>query len=698
MLNVVIECDGATSPAVFQNGAWDRIYPNIRIFDDCFVHENVHSGLDVTPGHRQNLHELIIGRQGVELARRVEGLTAEIARLQSELRNKANAITSDIRGSFSVDDFCAVSPIEKIDEAIEQTQQRIVALQQGEKVKITQQFAPFELPIVNLDTIRTILDRTLSDIDSEANEAVQIHLQSLGEQAETWVAQGMEFLGNRNQTNQSCPFCNQSLSELRLVEHYRAYFSETYAQHKTTIISQMQNLNRVLGEDAFVRFNSLVTQQIERHGFWSQLISLAPFELDMEVMTTAWQNLRSQLSRLLQQKMDSPLDEVNLDEDATGTFEDYEALRDASRILSRALLQANEMITKLKEEAASGSLTAVSNDMQRLRAIKARFTGDVISLCNAYLEIKVQKEQAEAQKAQAREALDDHRQTMFPRYQGAINEYLRKFNAGFRIVEVQAVNPRGAPSSTYQIEIDNSPVQLTQQNPEDPAFKNTLSSGDRNTLALAFYFASLDQELTLDSIVAIIDDPVSSLDDGRTLTTAQETRALARRVDQVIVLSHSRRLLCTIWQYSNRQNCSALSIVPSLDGSTIERWNVREEAITEYDRQHELLRRYLAGTEREIRQVAQGLRHVLEGYLRVVCTEYFLPGMLIGQLITRARELAREDTQILSGSAINELDKIAEYVNKFHHETNPSWDVEINNINEQELKGFVERVLAFTKK
>lgn len=695
--HVVIECDETTGTVVFENAAWNQEYPNIRIFDDCFVHENVHSGLDINSDHRQNLHQLIIGRQGVALARRVEELTSEIARLQSELRNKANAITVDIRASFSVDDFCAVTQIENIDKDIEQAQNSLTALQQAEKVRTTQEFEPFEPPTVSLDNIRNILSHTLSDIDTKANEAVHAHLQSLGDKAETWVAQGMDILANNKQADQSCPFCNQPLSELKLVDHYRAYFSEAYSQLKTNIISQIQDVKRILGEDPFVQFNRFVTQQKERYDFWSQFIGLVPFELDREALTSSWQNLRKQIQRLLQMKLESPLEEVNFDEETATALEEYETLQNTSRILSRGLLSANEEIAKLKELATSGNLLAATTDLQRLRAIKTRFTNDVNTLCNGYLEIKRQKVQAETQKAQARVNLDNHRQTMFPRYQVAINDYLGKFNAGFRIVEVEAINPRGVQSSTYQIEIDNSRVQLIQQNPEEPAFKNTLSSGDRNTLALAFYFASIDQESALNSIVSIIDDPVSSLDDGRTLTTAQEIRELSSRVAQVIVLSHSRRILCMVWQRSDQQNCSALSVVPDSGGSTIEPWNVREESITEYDRLHVLLRRYEAGTEREFREVAKGLRYVLEGYLRVVCTEYFPPGTLIGQLITRARDLAGGENPILTDSAIRELTAIVEYANKFHHETNHSWDVEINNINEQELKGFVRKVLAFTK-
>jgi len=362
------------------------------------------------------------------------------------------------------------------------------------------------------------------------------------------------------------------------------------------------------------------------------------------------------------------------------------------------LIQSNEGIRRLKEEASTGSIATATADLKRLRSTKTRYSDTIIPLCTAYIDAKTRKETAETQKAQARESLDQYRADVFPRYQTAINEYLRKFNAGFRIAEVQAVNPRGIISSTYQIEINNCRVPLSQQNPGEPSFRTTLSAGDRNTLALAFFFTSLDQEQSLASIVVIIDDPVSSLDEGRTITTAQEIRGLVQRAKQVVLLSHSRQALCEVWRFADHDNCSALSVICNASGSVIEKWNVQEASITEYDRQHALLRNYISGTERDVRRVAEALRHVLEGYFRVVCTDCFHPGDLLGVLVNKAKESARVGSPIMSDANIAELEAILQYANRFHHNTNPSWDVAVNNINEQELRGFVNRVLAFTKK
>jgi wobble nucleotide-excising tRNase len=91
-----------------------------------------------------------------------------------------------------------------------------------------------------------------------------------------------------------------------------------------------------------------------------------------------------------------------------------------------------------------------------------------------------------------------------------------------------------------------------------PSFKSTLSAGDRNTLALAFFFASIDLDDDVATKIVVIDDPISSLDDHRSLTTAQQIKSLAQRTAQVIVLAHDKRFLCQIWEHANRQHCTPL--------------------------------------------------------------------------------------------------------------------------------------------
>lgn len=107
--------------------------------------------------------------------------------------------------------------------------------------------------------------------------------------------------------------------------------------------------------------------------------------------------------------------------------------------------------------------------------------------CAAYLEAKALKTQTEGLRDRARRELDDYRRNVFPAYQAAINTYLGRFNAGFRLGAVNSVNNIHGFSCTYNVLINNEAVPLTSE--AGPSFRNTLSAGDRNALALAFFFA-----------------------------------------------------------------------------------------------------------------------------------------------------------------------------------------------------------------
>lgn len=697
--HVVISINNGQSTAIFQNSGWSLQYPDIRVFDDIFVDQNVHSGLLVEAGHRQNLHELIIGRAGVALGRRVDQLTQEIAGLQATVREKETQITPQIRGSSSVEEFCALPHVPDIDAAIDAAQRRITALGQTNAVRSTTSFAAFALPPIEVGQLRALLSHGLEDLDAAALGVMRQHLTGLGPNGESWVSQGMGFLPP-GEVEGGCPFCGQDLGPARLVQHYRAYFSQSYAAHKAEITRTRSTLSTQLSGDALARFQREVEAGRQLRQFWGQFLEVPEINLDSAHIARVWQDARDALLQLLDRKLASPLDDIEIDGESCAKLKLFSGIASSVVTVSRALQGLNDEIARLKTETEQGNLPAAQADLQRLRTTRSRHSPDADRLCQEYLAARQAKEAVERTKAAVREELDQHRQAVIPRYQSAINELLRRFSADFRIVEVQAVNPRGYPSSTYCIEINahRIPVAGTEAPAGDPTFRSTLSSGDRNTLALAFFFAWLEQEPGLRSVVVVIDDPVSSLDDARSIATAQEIRGLVGRTRQTIVLSHSKALLCAIWQHADQSRCGTLEVRRSPGDSVITAWDVHSESITEYDRRHALLRDYDRGAVTDARQVAQSLRLVLEGFLRVACPEHVPPGTLLGNFIDQARQSQAGPRPIISSSDLQELEQVKEYANRFHHDSYPAWDIEVANINETQLHGFVRRVLAFTRR
>src|SRR3546814_8214995 len=120
----------------------------------------------------------------------------------------------------------------------------------------------------------------------------------------------------------------------------------------------------------------------------------------------------------------------------------------------------------VKEQAAAGNRPALAADLAQLNAVKARHSAEIALRCAAYLEEKLAKAATEVRRNAAREALEDYRRAVFPNYEVAINLYLQRFNAGFRIAGVAPVNARAGSSCTYNVVINNQPVAIGAGKPE----------------------------------------------------------------------------------------------------------------------------------------------------------------------------------------------------------------------------------------
>ena len=529
---------------------------------------------------------------------------------------------------------------------------------------------------------------------------VQEHLGRIGQGGEAWIADGMTRVPQPTTTGgiAICPFCSQDLAGSAVIAHYRAYFSNAYEQLKRSVSEAVAANTRTHGSDIPAAFERAVRVAVERRQFWVRFCDVPEVAVDTAAVVQDWRAARDAVAATLATKQAAPLDRATLTEEARAAITGYEGHRAAITALSQQLQQANTAVRVVKEQAASANPAVLASDVAMLKAVKARHTPPTNVLCQAYVDESAAKTATELLRDQARAALDQYRTNVFPAYQTAINVYLQRFNAGFRLASMTSANTRAGSACTYNVVINNAiiPIGGTPSGPGTPSFRNTLSSGDRNTMALAFFFASLDQDPSVASKVVVVDDPMTSLDEHRSLTTVQEVRNLAQRVQQVIVLSHSKAFLCAIWQNANRQSCTPLIVVESPPGSTISPWPIADDCVTEYDRQHQRLREYQPGDAVRSRLVAQDLRHVLEGFLRRCCPAHFLPGDVLGDLRRKIRDQPAGTLPILSSAAVTELDAICEYANKFHHNTNLAWETQ--TVNETELRGWVDRVLTFVSK
>ena len=270
----VLSWENEPADVIFQSGAWSRTFENLKVFDDHFVDENVYSGLDVASSHRQNLHELILGDRGVALNRNLQGLVSRITEHNTAITVRSSAIPAHERHGLSVEAFCALTELPDVDEKIAEAERALKAAQDQDLVLAAPIFSKIELPAFDIEAIRETLGKDLAELDKSAEAKVQAHIHTLGEGGESWVADGVQKAAQRG--DNTCPFCGQNMQGVDLIAHYRAYFSQEYAQLKQSVSRLISDIDRNHAEGKQVEFVGAVSALMQSSSFGPAIATCRP--------------------------------------------------------------------------------------------------------------------------------------------------------------------------------------------------------------------------------------------------------------------------------------------------------------------------------------------------------------------------------------------------------------------------------------
>ena len=693
---VVIESDIGTLDAVFKDGQWKCCPQKIHVFDDMFIDRNICSGLEVGSSHRENLHGVVIGPKGVELNEKIRRLIDRVEEHNRAIRKSRQAILPFLgHGNLTVDQFCSLEPIPDIDDKIREMRQKIDAHDNSEEVLARPELVAFELPDLNIPMVRGILRKSLPDLELEAEEQIKDHIAALGTGGEKWISDGMRYVAN-HAGDGDCPFCGQDMSGSALLGHYRAYFSQAYSQLKEAIGAQREEIMTNHGSTVRITFEQKARSNSEQRSFWANYTDVPELSINTTAINSSWAKAVNAIDLLLARKVASPLEPIELDEQTLVTVNAYRAQRDHVLTVDRNIEETNKKILDVKQGATNGDIQGARDALVHLKEVKRRHAPGVAELCETHLGQLDEKRRTEHERNLAQDDLDSYTAEIFDAYQEGINRYLKNFNCGFELVKLTPVGDRYARRVNYSIGIHGSsvPVGGGSLTPAEPSFGNTLSAGDRMSIALAFFFESVRRLPDLNSTVVVLDDPISSLDAHRTSNTVDEILQLTAEAGQVIVMSHNNELLCSMWGKTGDSCCTALEIARFAEGSTLSHWDVAAKAEAEHDRRHSRLLAYTQSSAEDRFEVARSIRPHLERYLRTVCPGEFPAGSVLGEFVNRCRQRQGTADPILNESRIGRLDKLVKYANRFHHDTNRSWQTEL--INDQELLGFVQGTLHFT--
>jgi wobble nucleotide-excising tRNase len=681
--------------ATFSKGAWSDTVPDLAIFDSTFVSENVYSGDTVDLDHKRNLYRVIVGKQGVDLARQIDDLDAASRTKSTDIRETLAAVQSLVPQGLAVEVFLTFQEDPAIDAKIVEKERELQAVKEADQIKGRAALSEMVLPAFPV-RFETLLGKTIGGIaaDAERRVAAQIETHTMHDRGETWLSEGLAYIQDN-----ACPFCGRDLNGVAamLIGAYKAYFSEAYNALRIEIATLREEIENGFGDREIARLERLLDQNTTGVEFWSRYCEIAAPALSggEGAVGDALRTLRRAALALLDRKTATPLEHVVSDAAFKAAQATIAAIQTQAASYNQTVRFANASFAAKKAETDAADVRNVENAVTRLRAMKKRHEPDARTACHAYQAAQSEKKALEDQKEEVRKKLDDYTKQVIGRYEQTINRLLDDFNAGFRITGTSHGYPGGEATSSYQIVINDTAVDLGgEMTPLDrPSFRNTLSSGDKSTLALAFFLAQLDHGSDNAAKVVVFDDPFSSQDSFRKNCTVQKIKKCGEACSQVIVLSHDDRFLKLIWDrlahLPTQRRCLRLARI-GLRDTTVSELDIEVATQAQFLADRQALTDYYIGVEGNPRDVVNKIRPVLETYCRNLYPSQFTPADNLGAIIAKIRNAGA--THPLT-SIFDELETLNAYTTPYAH---GQPEAATAPIDDNELHGSVKKTLTIT--
>ena len=676
--------------AVFSGKAWNEIYPSIEIFDSTFVNENVFVGDYVDLDQKRNLYKVIIGAQGVTLAYQVSKLDEAIRQKNSEISTKRTGLQQVIpRGFAPLENFLKLPNAPDVDKKIKEKTTELAAAQRATEIKTKGLFSELPIPTVSKE-FPAILGKSIDGVGEEAEKKVQdqIRFHEMHDKGEEWLSEGVDYI-----KDDLCPFCSQTIAGNPLIAEYKTFFGQAYHQLQTEISNVNQKLEDVFGNEAISDLEKWALQNDSAAEFWKQFVTMNIPQFDFATaIKTPLRDIGQEATLLIDKKASAPLKEISL----TDSYREKERLLEdvvnKIQAYNTGIATANKDILQKKEDTQGLDELSVQGQLDYYKATKHRHTAEIAKICNDYQTALAEKAELDTEKATAKQKLDEQAEDIIGRFAGRINDLLKGFGTDFRIADVKRTYAGGIPSSSYQILINDTPIELGDSSTPigTACFRNTLSAGDKSTLAFAFFLAKLEQDEGKNEKVVVFDDPFNSQDRSRRTRTKELIKKCGQDSKQILVFSHDPFFLKHLSDSlpSVEEKTLQLSRI-GRKNTAIEEWDIAKETKEGYFQEHAALIAYLQDGGKNLRDVARKIRPLLECYIHYRFPGQFTDKEWLGDMIGNIQNKG-EDHQLYD--LVEELNAINDFSKKYHHDTNQA-KADTEHIDDDELQTYVKRTL-----
>lgn len=609
----------------YDGNHWNKTLPEIEVFDSYFVADNVYSGMEITSDNRKALYKFVVGDTGIEISKKITRAKLLVESLQKE----KNLLGSDIMNLVHYNDvekIVSLSQKENIDDLIISKRQELVVANNNEVISKHEDLPiikTIDLPI-DVTYLKELLQRGVESISEKYLKKVSAHIATLKNNgmlgAEKWLLDGLNEI--KKSKGGSCPFCGQDLENVKdTIEGYNQYFSKEYNQ----LIADIKACNESIGKidiDRYIRFlQELYGKLLAQYNFWHIYLKEIPEvqTLPNEVIDAIRSDFES-VVKVLREKTSNPL--LSMETETVDSLKNhFDAIISYVNSLQKYVVDLQPSVSKLR--ASLRPVDIVNKELRALEIYKRRYESPLKEKCQTYLILSHQIERLQHILTQLQNNQKANSEAFLHQYGDGINDYLQNvFCTDFKIENIKDGGYRGRSrdaSLSYLLTFKGKALKLDTD--DNLSFKNTLSEGDKNTIAFSLFLAKQNKytDAELANKIVVFDDPLTSLDLNRRNSTITELVKLYQKCNQVIVLSHNLAFLLELY---NRKKIKGrekkvLLIEKQIDKSFIKEYQLRDELSTEFADCIEKIEKFQSTCSDEDKEPAiSSIRLSLEAFLK----------------------------------------------------------------------------------
>lgn len=546
----------------FSLNRWSNSYPNLLIFDSCFVNKNVYVAESITEDNEKAIESIILGETG----RHLHDAFLEAEKNCQDNTNRKAAISREYSGhlghySYPFQNFRQIKIDLGIDLKIEDLEKEIKANLSRQKIIDLVSSFKRKITNTNLIQIQTSLSPT---IKVEQNDIKKHILDNFNDssKAESFLSMGKNLIKPKTDEERNCIFCGQKLtpSAENLIEAYELLFSKSYENLVSNLKLATSFFENWKVENEIKQFIA----EMETCGI------VLNFDGDIKIIKEQIEEFKKELVK-----------KVDLNYQI-----DFSSTQKISGALSNIEGELDKQLLKYKNEQTPEQIKLIQSKKNQLLLTKARGEEIWVKLCSEYSELESNDVTLKEKRDQSFNSKNKYSEEILKKYESEVNKILVDLKANFKLVDTTPKSSVRSTSRLFNISFGTNKVSLTNSE-STPCFANSLSESDKRVLAFAFFLAGIKVQGDMSQKIIVLDDPVSSFDGGRKYSTTIMLRKFfeENKPKQVIFLTHDLNFLSMLTRSFDSSKCFKIDYSPADDNSSIIPMDPTNECLDNYYQQ-----------------------------------------------------------------------------------------------------------------